>query len=871
MKKHAKIVFKEFGSSFGRFIAITGIIALGVALLMGLSFVTPDMKDSYNEYFAESNYYDYTIYPGITEMPDTDALIADLISGDITFEEFKETVNGTVDSLPSAADADNLAQRLSAEDSAAGSGTVEKVVSSDLYYSVNDESAEKAVRVVAAGKNSTEGLTAVNSLTLTEGRWPAEIGEVVAILPFGDMYDIAAGDVLTYGSGNEEGAVAPADDTLEVVGIVTSPLYFLRQSESCNIGSGALDIIVYGAEDTIIAETERISDDVTGLPDLISGGGTESVRYYTELWIDAGGTAAYTAFTPEYDDYSLTVQQLIEDIDEEDGSSDWYVLNRKTNASYYSMSVNIDKVAQIAGIFPVFFIVIAALVAFSTIVRMVDDDRGQIGTLRSLGYNSSQIVGKYIFYSVMAALLGCAISVPFGAFLLPLILWNAYGSMYVLPTLIFTADWLFCVIAFVGTVTAVILVTAGACWSSLRETPASILQPRAPKPGKRILLERTPLWKRLSFKHKATFRNIFRFKRNLIMTVLSVAGCSALILAGFGLLNTMTAVNDLQFDGIFSYRLEIGVKDGWQDDETLAQYIGDDDNHTAVYETNGTLYAGENDENSDTITLVAVSDPSSLDGYISVDCEYNADSVIISEGLHRAYGINEGDTVRVRLSTGSSADLTVTGIMTIYSQCWVFMGEESYTDAFGALPAVNTVLVKDSGTPDGDTDMQNEVKQKLYSLDCVSGVTFTDDMKEQFENITSTIGLVTLVLVIAAGLLVVIVLYNLTNINICERRKEIATLKVLGYRRREVAGYVFREIIVLVVFGVIFGVGMGLGLIAFLLSGISSSFMIFPFSVSWWSYLTTIALTFLFSGLVDLMLLPKLNKINMADSMKAVD
>lgn len=861
MLKHAKIVFKEFGSSFGRFMAITGIIALGVAIMMGLSFVTPDMKNSYNEYFANSNYYDYTIYPAVTEMPES--LSADDFMG-MTPGEIGEAIdelNSLAESLPNDGTVTYIEDELKNNDIDA---TVEGVVNADVYYSVPGETAEKAVRVFSVGENGKEGLTSVNSLTLIEGEWPTDIGEVVAVTPFRDMYDIAVGDVLTYGSGNADDAslVPNEGNELKVVGIASSPLYFSQSNESCTIGNGTVDIIVFGAKGTIDAE-------IASFPDGLMGGVTYT-PYYTALWVDAGGTVAQTAFTEDYDGYSASVQQLIESFD---GSDDWYVLNRKTNTSYYSMSVNIDKVAQIAGIFPVFFIVIAALVAFSTIVRMVDDDRGQIGTLRSLGYNGSQIVGKYIFYSVMAAILGCIISVPFGAFLIPLVLWNAYGSMYMLPTLLFSADWLFCVIAFVGTVAAVILVTAGACWSSLRETPASILQPRAPKPGKRILLERTPIWKRLSFKFKAMFRNIFRFKRNLIMTVLSVAGCSALILAGFGLMNTMNAVNELQFEQIFSYDLEIGVKSGYEssaDYDTLAKYLGDESNHISIYEANGTLYCGENNENSDTINII-VTDNATLNGYMEIEGTYDADSVIISEGLHRAYGIGEGDSVFVRLSTGESATLKVTGVTTIYSQCWLFLGSNSYETAFGqSVPENNTILVRSTDSAE-NADTQSAAKQELYSLDCVSGVTFTDDMKELFDNIMSTIGLVTLVLVVAAGMLVIIVLYNLTNINICERRKEIATLKVLGYRRREVSGYVFREIMVLVIFGVIFGIGMGLGLLAFILNGIGSSFMIFPFSVSWWSYVVTIALTFLFSGLVDLMLLPKLNKINMADSMKAVD
>lgn len=826
MRKHAKIVFKEFGSSFGRFIAITGIIALSVAFLMGLSFSTPAMKTTMTDFFAESGYQDFTVYPNITDDSSPIEMLA-AVPTDEDVEKIESEIEGS---------------------------SVQPVVSVDAYYYTGGEDSAKTVRVISAGENETEGLTAVNRLTLVDGEWPSARGETVAIVPFGDMYDIKVGDVLEYAEDKNAGIdlASSINDqgNLEVVGLASSPLYFTKTSESCSIGSGMLDIILYGAADTTVAEIPMLG-----------------TRYYTELWIDAGGNE-YTAFTEDYDAFASDAQKRIEEIGTSEGSetSDWYVLGRKTNKSYYSMSINIDKVQQIAGIFPVFFIIIAALVAFSTIMRMVDEDRAQLGTLRSLGYNSSQIIGKYIFYSVAAALLGCAISVPFGAFMIPSLFWNAYGSMYILPSLIFSADWLFCVIAFVGTVAATILVTVYACYSSLRETPASILQPRAPKPGKRILLERTPIWKRLSFKFKAMFRNIFRFKRNLLMTVLSVAGCCSLILAGFGLLNTMSSVGDLQYGGVFKYDIEIGTTDAYSesgDYDEIKDIIGGGES-IYVMSTMGTLYT---ESSSDTLNIITA-DADDVSDYISIECDYNENSVIISEGIGKVYGIKVGDEIDVRLSTGERCSLEVTGLTTVYSECWLFLGENVYAQ-FGetAVYSPNTLLFK----ADVPEERQEEIKQNLFGLDYVSSVTFSSDEKAYFENITSTIGLVTLFIVVAAGLLVVIVLYNLTNINICERRKEIATLKVLGYRRREVAGYVFREIITLVIFGVIIGIPVGMGFLYFILSQVMSSFMTFPFIISWWSYLITAALTFGFAGLVDLFLLPKLNKINMADSMKAVD
>lgn len=827
MRKHAKIVFKEFGSSFGRFIAITGIIALGVAILMGLSFVTPDMKTTMTGYFDNSGYYDFTVAPSNLNMSGDDLM----------------GMIGELDKLLTDEDISNIEEKIEGAE-------VSPVVSFDAFYTLNNDVTNHTVRLIA----TEDGNPTVNSLTIVEGEMPETAGEVLAIVPFADgMVDIKLGDKLTYSSnGNSSLSDVMFTDNakeLTVSGIATSPLYFTKSTESCSIGSGTLDIIVYGKSDMYL------------LNNLMNK------TYYTELWINAGGNK-YTAFTEEYDAFASETQKRIEEIGTDEGNdvSSWYVLGRKTNSSYYSMSINIDKVSQIAGIFPVFFILIAALVAFSTIVRMVDEDRGQLGTLRSLGYNSSQIVGKYIFYSVAAALLGCAISVPFGAFMLPVILWNAYGSMYILPALTFTADWLFCVIAFVGTVAATMLVTVFACYSSLKETPASILQPRAPKPGKRILLERTPIWKKLSFKFKAMFRNIFRFKRNLLMTVLSVAGCSALILAGFGLLNTMTAVGDLQYGEIFKYDLEIGVTSNYTESADYAELekMIEGGERISIMSTMGTLYS---ENSSDTVNIVTA-ESDEVSDFITIDCEYDDDSVVISKALAKVYDIKVGDKVDVRLSTGERAELSVTGVTTVYSECWLFVGKNVYAqfgDNVSYTP--NTLLVKkDIAESDYDT-----VKQTLFGLDCVSSVTFSADEKDYFENITSTIGLVTLVLVVAAGLLVVIVLYNLTNINICERRKEIATLKVLGYRRREVSGYVFREILTLVVFGVIIGVPLGMGLLYFIITQITSSFMTFPFVISWWSYVSTVALTFVFTGLVDLLLLPKLNRINMADSMKAVD
>lgn len=792
MKKHAKIVFKEFGSSFGRFIAIAGIIMLGLSFMIGLNAATPDIKASFTEYFAESELYDFSVRSetGLTKS-DADAVLA-------------------------LSDVDD----------------VMSLFSYDAYCTRGDGDKRKTVRFYGVDFDAMN----MNKLTRTDGKMPDTDArnEAVAVIPFGDMESVSKDMKLTVSGGTATSMIF-AQNEFDIVGTVSSPMYFSTNNETCTIGDGNVDYILFVSEDVFRPV---------------------AMGMFTEMWVSAKDTDDYTAFTAELSEYHDGVGEKIEEI-----NKDWYVLGRDTNLSYYSMSINADKVVAIAGIFPLFFIAVAALVAFSTIVRMVDEDRAQIGTLRSLGYRGARIVGKYIFYSIAACVLGLIGGIPLGLTILPLVIWNAYGSMYALPAFVFTANWLLISLVIVAALGATALVTVLACRSSIKETPAQIMQPRAPKPGKRILLERIrPLWAILPFKYKATFRNIFRFKRNLIMTVLAVAGCSALILAGFGMLNSTAAVTDLQFNEIYSYDLTLGVSPNYTENAELTEFL-ENKNHIEISKERGMLLFDDNSENTN-----IVSADERLNDYIDLGNAFDKNSVLISKGAADSLGITVGDTVTARSADGMLGRFEITGVVTLYSECWLFVGQNVYADVYGAYE-LNSLLI-DSGIAEAD---QSETAEKLYELDCVTGVTFTSAERKLFDNLSETISLIVVVLIACAGALVIIVLYNLTNINIGERKKEIATLKVLGYRRREVAGYVFREIFILVVLGIFFGIGLGWALLAFILNSIQAPYLLFPTVIYWWSYLISAGLTIVFSGLVDLILLPKLNKIDMAESMKAVD
>ncbi len=825
MKKHAKILFKEFGSSFGRFIAIAGIIALGVAFLIGLTAATPDIKMSFTDYFNESRLSDCSI------------------RGEGFGDEDVEKVKA-VDGIKEAV----------------------ALYTTDALCDANDKPI--AVRFYGLGNDwFDENKSVINKLTLTSGRMPTKPGEAVAVVPFGSMEEVSDGDYITvseedrdlkveveveiFGRPQKFNIDLPVfDDNYDykfaVVGAITTPLYFSVNDETCTKGDGKVDAILFTFEDSF--DTEGLSYGTLG-----------SIAYpKTEMWAEGENSAKYTAFTPAYEDYAKSITDEIEKIDDE-----WYVLGRDTNLSYYSMSINADKVANIAGIFPVFFIIVAALVAFSTIVRMVDEDRAQIGALRSLGYSGARITGKYIFYALAACGLGLIAAVPLGLTILPIVIFNAYGSMYMLPALKFTADWLTIALCLVISLAATLLVTLLACRASLKETPASILQPRSPKPGKRILLERFgPLWRILPFKYKATMRNIFRFKRNFIMTVLAVAGCSALIVAGFGMMNSTSAVTDLQFNRIYNFDLTIGVSQDYKESElTESGGFLENKEYIEVLKERGSAISGDVSENAN---IVAAG--KELNDYIDLGGAFNENAVMISKGLADALGTYEGDEVTVRNASGEEGTFGITHVVTMYSECWLFVGKTEYADVFGDA-SFDSLLVK-SGVDEAD---QSEISEKLYKIDCVNSVSFTSSEKVMFDNLSETLTLIVLVLIICAGALVVIVLYNLTNINIGERKKEIATLKVLGYKMSEVAGYVFREIAILVLIGILVGFGLGYGLLFFILGSVNAPYLTFPIIIYWWSFLVAAGITLLFSGLVDLILLPKLGKIDMAESMKAVD
>ena len=902
MKKFSKNIVKEFKNSFGRFLAIMAIIALGVGFLIGISQATPDMKTSMSDYLKDNAAYDIDVKAayGLT--------LAD------------------IDKISSATD-DSGDEVVSAYMPA---------VTSSVMASI-DGANETAVNLIGIDFSVVTGDNAsgdyLNHLTLEEGSWPSAADEVVVERANNYFEEAEIGDKIVITdeitTANSTYGDIYAQKEFTVVGIVSSPDYYYRDArEVTTVGTGVVSLVMYGnysLEEVENADggTEYVASDDSvydlskenslfwslNLDSYDLGSMTipldpirEDNILYTDLWVQISGSDGYECFYTDYKDYVLNNAAYIEEIGNEinaevnaaiedsllsgavPANASWYVLDRaSTNVSYVSFDMNVEKVEDIAGIFPIFFIVVAALVALTSMTRMVEQDRMQIGTLKALGYRESTIMIKYLVYCILACIIGLVVGILLGFSIMPNIFWNAYRTMYFLPSLYLGFSWWLALAVVFGSLAVTIVVTIIACRTTTKEKPSTLMQPKAPKPGKRILLERcTPIWKRIKFKWKATIRNIFRYKKNMILTIVSVMGCTALILTGFGLGDSVAAVTELQYNDIIFYDTVVSFDGDYEyadgDEHTLESYIDSlgENRYTDVYSESGQLILGDSRESVD---MYLVTNSEQFSNFVSLHSSASGDAldvaedgIIIPENIATVYDISAGDEVTYRTADGAELKLTVSGVCEYYTGSDVYMNADNFTAAVEAEGGTvdvspNAYLIK-YGYGD-DEDAMNAAAESLLSDPAVTGVEFTYTTLRTFDALNDTMSFVILILVVCAGALAAIVLYNLTNINIDERRKEIATLRVLGYTKWEVAGYIYRESGILTIVGALFGLLVGWLLHMYIVGRVNSVWMMFGKAIAPLSFLWAFLITLGFAIVVYAFMLIKLYKINMAESLKS--
>lgn len=900
-----KAVFKDFirniKGSLGRFFAIMAIVAIGVAFFAGVTASSGDMKYSSDSYYDEYNMNDIRILSSIGF----------------------------------------TSQDIEAVSKVSGVKAVYKTNTQDVLVDYDGRENVAHISGIPVGKASDDD-SYINQLGIKEGRLPQNDKECVVKYE-DTRKSMQVGDVISFKSGTEDDINDTFKDTeYTVVGIVYTPCYVSYDLGSSGIGNGHINYCIYvgddefknnyytecyavidGAKDMDTYSDEykklidKYADDIKAISkERLDIRKQTVIDEYTRAKADKKEelletikknvedsiTEQYQAYYPGMDvssmiapyvktayekavaqfDFDAVNAEFDKKMNETLADSDsweWYVLTRESSYSFRDYESSANRMKAIATVFPLFFIIVAGLVCLTTMTRMVEEERGLIGTYKALGYGKATIALKYVIYAFLASLTGAVIGCAAGLRLFPYIIYESWNIIYQMPAIKYASHTILSVVAVASLILVTLIATLYSCYNELSEVPSALMRPKAPKNGKKILLEHTFIWKHLSFTKKVTMRNIFLYKKRFFMTVIGIAGCGALITAGFGIKDSVQSIIDNQYGQIIHYDNILVFNKNADSDarNNLSDKISSDE----YYKSSLMDYAytaevkipGSADDYSTEITVV--NDTSAYMDYVTFRTRRSKKTiglddsgVIISEKLAKDLNVKEGDNVLIHDEDNKQATVKVSGVMEMYINNYIFMTSEYYSQVFGYTPDNNRIL--GILTSDGD-DIQSVIGDRYLTDNNVKSLTFVKANITRFENMIQSLDLVTWVLIISAGMLAFVVLYNLTNVNISERIREIATIKVLGFYDREVGEYVYRENIILTLIGGVFGLLLGMALHAYIMTTIELDGVMFGTKINISSFLISYGITILFSLLINIFMYPSLKKIPMVESLKSVE
>lgn len=555
------------------------------------------------------------------------------------------------------------------------------------------------------------------------------------------------------------------------------------------------------------------------------------------------------------------------EIDKMEGK--WIVLDRNSHYSYRDYGACADRMDGIAKVFPVFFFLVAALVCMTTMTRMVDEQRNEMGTLKALGYSKLQIASKYIIYALIASILGSILGCSLGMYLFPTVIFNAWNTLYNIDQIKFLFQPGLILLAS-GSVTGItLLATLYSIYSELIEMPSQLMRPKAAKAGKKILLERiTFIWKRLSFLQKVTARNIFRYKKRFFMTIIGIAGCSALLVAGFGINDSISDIVNQQYNVIYHYDATVSAKTS-----EITSQIKSLKGVKDVYEEDH-LAVTTKIENKDISTTVhIISNDKKFKDFCTLfngNKEFDLDdsSVLISQKMATKLNKKAGDTIKIKDANNKVIKAKIKGVFTNYVGHHIYASESLYKSWNTNAKTTHIYLIKSKKTT---KKFERNLGNKIINIDGVQSVTFYSSLQKNFKDMIKSISYIVVVLVISAACLAFVVLYNLSNVNISERKREIATIKVLGFTRKEVDAYINRETILLTILGSLIGLGIGIGLHHLIMNLAEMDDIMFGRTINSISYVISFVMTIGFNAIINLCMHKKLNNIQMVESLKAVE
>ena len=568
-------------------------------------------------------------------------------------------------------------------------------------------------------------------------------------------------------------------------------------------------------------------------------------------------------------------RQELQDLEE----PEWYVYDRSNLPEYSGYGENADRMRAIGEVFPAIFFLVAALISLTTMTRMVEEERTQIGTLKALGYERHSIAAKYLGYALLATVTGSLLGVLFGEKVFPYIIINAYGIMFQhMHEIRLPYNLLYGAGAAAAALASTLLATVLSCYRELREQAAELMRPPAPKQGQRVLLERvTFIWKRLNFSWKASVRNLVRYKKRLFMTIFGIGGCMALMLVGFGLKDSIFAIVDIQYGEIQLYDGNIILEEDVTEEERtgIKEELEKDRGMAGLTEGRLTQISVGTDKEWYDVYLDVPSDVETFSDFVVLkdrrtDEIYGLDDTgaVLTEKMASELNVKAGDTITIRDEDKGDLEVKISAVCENYLGHYLYMTPELYEKVFGETAEYNSFFYK---TADRTTEEAERIGEEALTLPGALSISYTTDMREQVDNMLGALDLVIAVLIISAGMLAFVVLYNLNNINITERQRELATLKVLGFYNNEISMYVYRENILLTFFGAVFGIILGKILHRFIIVTVEVESVMFGRNIDLSSFIYGFLLTFAFSFLVNAAMYFKLKKINMVESLKSVE
>ncbi|MDR1001376.1 MAG: ABC transporter permease [Clostridiales bacterium] len=919
MNAFNKDVFREIKNTFGRFLGIAIIVALGVSFFSGLGATGADMKLTGDMYFDEHNLMDIRVI---------------------------STVGITDDDLEAIAQVPRV-------ESVHGSYSI------DTAWEYNGE----------AYVIKLHSISEVNTPELISGRLPSRPGEIFVENELSQLL----GKTIKLTSGRDSDLRNSLRTNLfRVVGVAKSPYYASLERGSGSIGNGTVDFYAYVTPQNflqtyyseafvqvrglkgLMSFYDEYTDKVDEVADAIEAvGDSRIVKRYHEITnaaynnivnaetglnlqeaamsesfinqealltsqlvelnqssqsADSSSTTDIYASQPSVIIESLDISaqrlalesalmelanaraQAMDEINEQRDALDvararlddielpeWYVLDRDSNPGYASYAQDTDKIAAIGNVFPLLFFLVAALVSLTTMTRLVEERRVEIGALKSLGYRNGTIISKYLFYAGAPSLVGGLLGGRVGMVIYPKLVTTMYSSLYSLPPTVTPINYTYW---FIGTGIASFFTVFAAVFSCVRElseTPASLMRPKPPQAGKRTVLEYVGfIWKRLTFTHKVTMRNITRYKKRFFMTVIGIGGCTALLLTAFGLRDSITALMSLQYGEICHYDMSVAFSDTAKErdltnvgdilqEERVEGFVKLKQKNVDSYDPAG-LYTTRQ------ASLVVPETTEEFDRYIifrdrrtHAQYDFSNQGVVITERLSQLLGVSVGDDITIKEDGYPAVDVAVAAIAENYFLHNIYMTPDMYQTLFNEEPEYNSMLVL-LGERESTT-MANEILDQTG----VSSLTFTYATEGTFGDMIKSLNLVVLVLIVSAGALAFVVLLNLSSINISERERELATIEVLGFYDNEVSAYVFRESTVLTAIGALAGLAMGIGLHRFVLMTAETDLVMFSRHINFISFVYSIILTVFFSVSANLFAARKLKQIKMVEALKSVE